>query len=90
MNPRTLVRDLAGAPSQPKSDFARDESGTALRVPRTVSISPDGELLVRQRVKHLLLGPGLLGDVEPARSQTRSSSSSRWMCPNCRNGPQPI
>ena len=53
MNPRTLVRDLAGAITA-KDYFARDESGT-LYVYRGGVYRPDGELLVRQRVKHLLL-----------------------------------
>ena len=53
MNPRTLVRDLAGAITA-KDHFARDEGGT-LYVYRGGAYRSDGELLVRQRVKHLLL-----------------------------------
>jgi len=53
MNPRTLVRDLAGAITA-KDHFARDGGGT-LYVYRGGVYKPDGDLLVRQRVKHLLL-----------------------------------
>jgi P4 family phage/plasmid primase-like protien len=53
MNPRTLVRDLAGAITA-KDYFARKSDGT-LYVYRGRVYRPDGEQLVRQRVKHLLL-----------------------------------
>jgi len=53
MNPRTLVRDLAGRITT-KDHFARDGGG-AIYVYRSGVYKPDGELLVRQRVKHLLL-----------------------------------
>ena len=53
MNPRTLVRDLAGAITA-KEHLARDSGGT-LYVYRGGVYRPDGEMLIRQRVKHLLL-----------------------------------
>jgi P4 family phage/plasmid primase-like protien len=53
MNPRTLVRDLAGAITA-KEHFARD-GGRTLYVYRGGIYKPEGEMLIRQRVKHLLL-----------------------------------
>lgn len=53
MNPRTLVRDLAGAITA-SDRFTRDSGGT-LFVYRSGVYRPDGEMLIRQRVKHLLL-----------------------------------
>lgn len=53
MNPRTLVRDLAGAITA-KDYFARDGAGL-LYVYRGGVYRPDGEILIRQHVKHLLL-----------------------------------
>jgi putative DNA primase/helicase len=52
-NPRTLVRDLAGAITA-KEHFARNSSGV-LYAYRGGVYRPDGELLIRQRVKHQLL-----------------------------------
>jgi putative DNA primase/helicase len=53
MNPRTLVRDLANA-ILAKEHFARNGSGV-LYAYRGGVYRPDGEMLIRQRVKHLLL-----------------------------------
>ncbi len=53
INPRTLIRDLAGG-IVAKEHFARNGSGV-LYVYRGGVYRPDGELLIRQRVKHLLL-----------------------------------
>ena len=53
MNPRTLVRDLAGAITA-KDYFARDKVGQ-LYVYRDGVYRSDGEFLVRQRVKHILV-----------------------------------
>jgi putative DNA primase/helicase len=53
MNPRTLVRDLAGAITA-KDYFARDRAGLLFAYRAGVYL-PDGEMLIRQRVKHLLL-----------------------------------
>src|SRR5215469_1152075 len=53
INPRTLVRDLAGAITA-KDYFARDRSGQ-LYVYRDGVYRPEGELLVRQRAKHILV-----------------------------------
>ena len=53
VNPRTLIRDLAGAIIS-KERFARNGSGV-LYVYRDGVYRPDGELLIRRRVKHLLL-----------------------------------
>jgi putative DNA primase/helicase len=53
VNPRTLVRDLAGAITT-KDYFARNRSGL-LYVYRDGVYRPDGEMFVRQRIKHLLL-----------------------------------
>jgi P4 family phage/plasmid primase-like protien len=53
MNPRTLVRDLAGVITA-QDYFARNGAGL-LYVYRAGVYRPDGELLIRQRVKHLLL-----------------------------------
>src|SRR5215472_1269543 len=53
MNPRTLVRDLAGAITA-KDYFARDAL-KQLYVYREGVYQPDGEFRVRQRVKHILV-----------------------------------
>jgi putative DNA primase/helicase len=53
LKPRTLVRDMAGAITG-KDRFARDRSNL-LYIYREGVYKPDGELLVRQRVKHVLL-----------------------------------
>ena len=53
VNPRTLIRDLAGAVIA-KERFARNGSGV-LYVYRDGVYKPDGEMLIRKRVKHLLL-----------------------------------
>jgi hypothetical protein len=53
VNPRTLIRDLAGAIIS-KERFARNGSGV-LYAYRDGVYRPDGELLIRRRVKHLLL-----------------------------------
>ena len=53
MNPRTLVRDLAGGITA-KDYFARDKVGQ-LYVYRDGVYRPAGEFLVRQRVKHILV-----------------------------------
>jgi putative DNA primase/helicase len=53
INPRTLIRDLAGG-IVAKEHFARNGSGV-LYAYRGGVYRPDGELLIRQRVKHLLL-----------------------------------
>ena len=53
VNPRTLIRDLAGAIIA-KERFARNGSGV-LYAYRDGVYRPDGEMLIRQRVKHLLL-----------------------------------
>ena len=53
INPRTLIRDLAGGIIA-KEHFARNGSGV-LYVYRGGVYRPDGEMLIRQRVKHLLL-----------------------------------
>ena len=53
MKPRTLVRDLAAAITA-KDRFARNGSGVLYGY-RDDVYKPDGELLVRQRVKHVLL-----------------------------------
>jgi len=66
MNPRTLVRDLAGRITT-KDHFARDGGGT-IYVYRSGVYKPDGELLVRQRVKHLLLDEDLLSSGACKRS----------------------
>ncbi len=52
-NPRTLVRNLAGAIIT-KEHFARNGSGV-LYAYRGGVYRPDGEMLIRQRVKHLFL-----------------------------------
>ena len=49
-NPRTLVRNLAGAIIA-KEHFARNGSGV-LYAYRGGVYRPDGEMLIRQRVKH--------------------------------------
>jgi putative DNA primase/helicase len=56
VNPRTLVRDVAGAIIA-KEHFARHCSGV-LYAYRGGVYRPDGEMLIRQRVKHLLLDCG--------------------------------
>jgi hypothetical protein len=61
MNPRTLVRDLAGAKTAQHS-FARNGVGL-LYVSRAGVYRPGGEMLIRQRVKHSAPGLRLLGDV---------------------------
>jgi phage/plasmid-associated DNA primase len=53
VNPRTLIRDLAGG-IVAKERFARNGSGV-LYAYRDGVYRPDGEMLIRQRVKHLLL-----------------------------------
>src|SRR5260370_20721600 len=53
MNPRTLVRARGGAIIA-KEYFARDGAGL-LYAYRGGVYRPDGEILIRQRVKHLLL-----------------------------------
>jgi hypothetical protein len=53
MNPRTLVHDLANA-ILAKEHFARNGRGV-LYAYRGSVYPPDGEMLIRQRVKHLLL-----------------------------------
>jgi hypothetical protein len=53
MNPGTLIRDLAGAINA-QERFARNGCGV-LYVHRGGVYRPDGELPIRQRVKHLLL-----------------------------------
>jgi putative DNA primase/helicase len=53
LKPRTLVRDLAGTITASDS-FARNRSNM-LYVYREGVYRPDGELFVRQRVKHVLL-----------------------------------
>jgi putative DNA primase/helicase len=53
LKPRTLVRDLAGDITQ-KDRFARNR-GNLLYVYRDGVYKPEGELFVRQRVKHVLL-----------------------------------
>jgi P4 family phage/plasmid primase-like protien len=52
-NPRTLIRDLAGAITA-KDYFARNGSGL-LYVYRDGVYQPSGEMWIRQQVKHLLL-----------------------------------
>ncbi len=53
MNPRTLIRDLAGAITS-KERFARNGSGVLYGY-RDGVYRPDREMLIRRRVKHLLL-----------------------------------
>jgi putative DNA primase/helicase len=53
VNPRTLIRDLAGAIIS-KDRFDRNGSGS-LYVYRDGVYRPDGDMLIRRRVKHLLL-----------------------------------
>jgi len=53
MKPRTLVRDVAAAITA-KDRFARNGNGI-LYAYRNGVYKPDGEFLVRQRVKHVLL-----------------------------------
>jgi P4 family phage/plasmid primase-like protien len=53
VNPRTLIRDLAGAIIS-KERFARNGS-SVLYAYRDGVYRPDGEMLIRRRVKHLLL-----------------------------------
>jgi putative DNA primase/helicase len=53
LKPRTLVRDVAGAITE-RDRFARNRSNL-LYVYREGVYRPDGELFVRQRVKHVLL-----------------------------------
>jgi P4 family phage/plasmid primase-like protien len=53
VNPRTLIRDLAGG-IVAKERFARNGSGV-LYAYRDGVYRADGEMLIRQRVKHLLL-----------------------------------
>jgi len=72
MNPRTLARDLAGRIT-PKVHFARNGGGT-LRVYRNRVCKPDGELLVRQRVKHRLLDEDCSEMEREARARLRHSA----------------
>jgi hypothetical protein len=58
MSPRTLVRDLAEA-IVANEHFARSGSGV-LYAYRGGVYRPDGEMLIRQRVKHDDLGSAVL------------------------------
>ena len=76
-NPRTLVRDLAGAIIA-NEHFARNGSGV-LYVYRGGVYRPDGEMLIRQRVKHLLLDD----DCSEMWSRRSDARDRRVHCARC-------